>query len=94
MNLSGIKRRVNRLVGDCEEPIPPEDSIAFQMRYLCFPMMFKEASHLSEKEKRFVLDLDPLTYEEGYSRDTVREAQRVIRESMGASSDIRAYQID
>ncbi len=86
MNLSGIKRRVNRLLGDCEETIPPVDSIAFQMRYICFPMISHEANYLSEKEKRFVLDLDPLTYEEGYSRDAVREAQRVIRESMGANT--------
>ncbi len=34
---------------------------------------------MSSEEKAAVLALNPLDYEEGYSRDTVLEAQEIIR---------------
>lgn len=80
--MSDIKARLDRLnsfrlaqKGD----IPPVDSIAFQMRLLMFPIFLGEASFMSADEKAAVLALDPLDYEEGYSRDTVLEAQEIIR---------------
>lgn len=80
--MSDIKARLDRLnsfrlaqKGD----IPPVDSIAFQMRLLMFPIFLGEASFMSADEKAAVLALNPLDYEEGYSRDTVLEAQEIIR---------------
>ncbi len=80
--MSDIKARLDRLnsfrlaqKGD----IPPVDSIAFQMRLLMFPIFLGEASFMSADEKAAVLALNPLNYEEGYSRDTVLEAQEIIR---------------
>ena len=59
--------------------VSPVDSIAFQMRLLMFPIFLGEASFMSADEKAAVLALNPLDYEEGYSRDTVLEAQEIIR---------------
>lgn len=80
--MSDIKARIDRLnsfrlaqKGD----IPPVDSVAFQMRLLMFPIFLGEASFMSADEKAAVLALNPLNYEEGYSRDTVLEAQEIIR---------------
>ena len=80
--MSDIKARLDRLnsfrlaqKGD----IPPVDSIAFQMRLLMFPIFLGEASFMSADEKAAVLALNPLNSEEGYSRDTVLEAQEIIR---------------
>lgn len=80
--MQGIKARIDQLnsfrlaqKGD----IPPVDSVAFQMRVLMFPIFLGEASFMSSEEKAAVLALNPLDYEEGYSRDTVLEAQEIIR---------------
>ncbi len=80
--MSDIKARLDRLnsfrlaqKGD----IPPIDSVAFQMRLLMFPIFLGEASFMSSEEKAAVLALNPLDYEEGYSRNTVLEAQEIIR---------------
>jgi len=78
--MQGIKARIDQLnsfrlaqKGD----IPPVDSVAFQMRFLMFPIFLGEASFMSSEEKAAVLALND--YEEGYSRDTVLEAQEIIR---------------
>ncbi len=67
--MSDIKARIDRLnsfrlaqKGD----IPPVDSVAFQMRFLMFPIFLGEASFMSSEEKAAVLALNPLDYEEGY----------------------------
>lgn len=49
------------------------------MRLLMFPIFLGEASFMSADEKAAVLALNPRDYEEGYSRDTVLEAQEIIR---------------
>lgn len=80
--MSDIKARLDRLnsfrlaqKGD----IPPVDSVAFQMRLLVMPTLLGEASWLNADERAAALALNPLDYEEGYSRDTVLEAQEIIR---------------
>lgn len=80
--MQGIKARLDKLNSFRLEQngnIPPVDSIAFQMRLLMFPIFLGEASFMSADEKAAVLALNPLDYEEGYSRDTVLEAQEIIR---------------
>lgn len=80
--MSDIKARLDRLNSfrlEQKGNIPPVDSIAFQMRLLMFPIFLGEASFMSADEKAAVLALNPLDYEEGYSRDTVLEAQEIIR---------------
>lgn len=80
--MQGIKARLDKLNSFRLEQngnIPPVDSIAFQMRLLMFPIFLGEASFMSADEKAAVLALNPLNYEEGYSRDTVLEAQEIIR---------------
>ena len=80
--MQGIKARLDKLNSfrlEQKGNIPPADSIAFQMRLLMFPIFLGEASFMSADEKAAVLALNPLDYEEGYSRDTVLEAQEIIR---------------
>lgn len=80
--MQGIKARLDKLNSFRLEQngnIPPVDSIAFQMRLLMFPIFLGEASFMSADEKAAVLAMNPLDYEEGYSRDTVLEAQEIIR---------------
>lgn len=80
--MQGIKARLDKLNSfrlEQKGNIPPVDSIAFQMRLLMFPIFLGEASFMSADEKAAVLALNPLNYEEGYSRDTVLEAQEIIR---------------
>ena len=80
--MQGIKARLDKLNSfrlEQKGNIPPVDSIAFQMRLLMFPIFLGEASFFSADEKAAVLALNPLDYEEGYSRDTVLEAQEIIR---------------
>ena len=80
--MHGIKARLDKLNSfrlEQKGNIPPVDSIAFQMRLLMFPIFLGEASFMSADEKAAVLALNPLDYEEGYSRDTVLEAQEIIR---------------
>lgn len=80
--MSDIKARLDRLNSyrlEQKGDIPPVDSVAFQMRLLMFPIFLGEASFMSSEEKAAVLALNPLDYEEGYSRDTVLEAQEIIR---------------
>ena len=80
--MQGIKARLDKLNSfrlEQKGNIPPVDSIAFQMRLLMFPIFLGEASFMSADEKAAVLALNPLDYEEGYSRDTVLEAQEIIR---------------
>lgn len=84
MNTSGIKKRVDKLLGSYEDPIPPTDSIAFQYRFVIWPVITGDVSSLTEREKRYALDLDPLMFEEGYSRDMITKAQQIIRESQKA----------
>lgn len=80
--MQGIKARLDKLNSfrlEQKGNIPPVDSIAFQMRLLMFPIFLGEASFMSSEEKAAALALNPLDYEEGYSRDTVLEAQEIIR---------------
>lgn len=80
--MQGIKARLDKLNSfrfEQKGNIPPVDSIAFQMRLLMFPIFLGEASFMSADEKAAVLALNPLDYEDGYSRDTVLEAQEIIR---------------
>lgn len=80
--MQGIKERLNRLNSfrlEQKGDIPPVDSVAFQMRFLVMPTILVEANWLSADERAAVLALNPLYYEEGYSRDTVLEAQEIIR---------------
>ena len=80
--MQGIKARLDKLNSfrlEQKGNIPPVDSIAYQMRLLMFPIFLGEASFMSADEKAAVLALNPLDYEEGYSRDTVLEAQEIIR---------------
>lgn len=80
--MQGIKARLDKLSSfrlEQKGNIPPVDSIAFQMRLLMFPIFLGEASFMSADEKAAVLALNPLDYEDGYSRDTVLEAQEIIR---------------
>ena len=80
--MQGIKARLDKLNSfrlEQKGNIPPVDSIAFQMRLLMFPIFLGEASFMSADEKAAVLALNPLDYEEGYSRDTALEAQEIIR---------------
>lgn len=80
--MQGIKARLDKLNSfrlEQKGNIPPVDSIAFQMRLLMFPIFLGGASFMSADEKAAVLALNPLDYEEGYSRDTVLEAQEIIR---------------
>lgn len=80
--MQGIKVRLDKLNSfrlEQKGDIPPVDSVAFQMRFLMFPIFLGEASFMSADEKAAVLALNPLDYEEGYSRDTVLEAQEIIR---------------
>ena len=80
--MQGIKARLDKLNSfrlEQKDDIPPVDSVAFQMRFLMFPIFLGEASFMSSEEKAAVLALNPLDYEEGYSRDTVLEAQENIR---------------
>lgn len=80
--MQGIKARLDKLNSfrlEQKGNIPPVDSIAFQMRLLMFPIFLGEASFMSADEKAAVLAMNPLDYEEGYSRDTVLEAQEIIR---------------
>lgn len=80
--MQGIKARLDKLNSfrlEQKGNIPPVDSIAFQMRLLMFPIFLGEASFMSADEKAAVLALNTLDYEEGYSRDTVLEAQEIIR---------------
>lgn len=80
--MQGIKARLDKLNSfrlEQKGNIPLVDSIAFQMRLLMFPIFLGEASFMSADEKAAVLALNPLDYEEGYSRDTVLEAQEIIR---------------
>ena len=80
--MQGVKARLDKLNSfrlEQKGNIPPVDSIAFQMRLLMFPIFLGEASFMSADEKAAVLALNPLDYEEGYSRDTVLEAQEIIR---------------
>lgn len=77
--VDSIKRRLERLTHDMNPlAVPPEDSVAFQMRLLVFPAMFGDASSLTAAEKAAVLVLDPETYGED-DREIVRQAQAVIR---------------
>lgn len=84
MNTSGIKKRVDKLLGDFEYPLPPYDSYAFSMHFIHFTVWGGNADNLTEREKRYALDLDPLMFEEGYSRDMITKAQQIIRESQKA----------
>lgn len=80
--MQGIKARLDKLNSfrlEQKGNIPSVDSIAFQMRLLMFPIFLGEASFMGADEKAAVLALNPLDYEEGYSRDTVLEAQEIIR---------------
>ena len=80
--MQGIKARLDKLNSfrlEQKGDIPPVDSIAFQMRLLMFPIFLGEASFMSAEERAAVLALNPLYYEEGYSRDTVLAAQEIIR---------------
>lgn len=84
MNMSGIKKRIDKLLNGYEYPLPPYDSYAFAMRFIHFPVWSGDADNLTEREKRYALDLDPLTFEDGYSRDMIMKAQKIIRESLGS----------
>ena len=80
--MQGIKARLDRLNSFRQEQkgdIPPVDSVAFQMRLLVMPTILGEASWLNADERAAALALNPLDYEEGYSRDTVLEAQKIIK---------------
>ncbi len=59
--------------------IPPVSSTAFQMRLLLFPIFLQSADWMNAEEKAAVLELNPLDFAEGYSRNTVLEAQEIIR---------------
>lgn len=85
MNVNSTKRRLAKLQNLQEDPIPPINSYAFQLFYIVMPAMLKTASGMTEREKKRVLALDPLEWKEGYSRDTVIKAQKIIRESMSGS---------
>lgn len=75
-----IKRRLERLAQDINSlAVPPEGSVAFQMRLLVFPAIFGDASSLTEAEKAAVLALDPENYAEESDRETVRQAQAAVR---------------
>lgn len=78
--VDSIKRRLERLTHDMNPlAVPPEDSVAFQMRLLVFPAIFGDASSLTEAEKAAVLALDPENYAEESDRETVRQAQAAVR---------------
>lgn len=77
--VDSIKRRLERLTHDMNPlAVPPEDSVAFQMRLLVFPAIFGDAGHMTTAEKAAVLALDPEDYAED-DREIVRQAQAVIR---------------
>lgn len=82
MYLSGIKNRVDKLIGGFESPLPPYDSVAFSMHFIHFTVWAGNADNLTEREKKYALDLEPLTFEEGYSRDMIMKAQQIIRKSL------------
>lgn len=80
--MQGIKVRLDKLNSfrlEQKGDIPPVDSMAFQMRFLVIPTILGEASLLNADERAAALALNPLDYEEGYSRDTVLEAQKIIK---------------
>lgn len=80
--MQGIKARLDKLNSfrfEQKGDIPPVDSVAFQMRLLVMPTILGEASWLNADERAAALALNPLDYEEGYSRDTVLEAHEIIR---------------
>ena len=80
--MQGIKARLDKLNSfrlEQKGNIPPVDSIAFQMRLLMFPIFLGEASFMSADENAAVVALISLDYESGFSRDTVLEAQEIIR---------------
>ena len=77
---NSIRRRISRLTNATNPlAVPPEDSVSFQMRLLVFPAIFGEAEHMTKAEKAAVLSIDPETYGEEIDRETVRQAQAVIR---------------
>lgn len=80
--MQGIRTRLDKLNSfrlEQKGDIPPVDSVAFQMWLLVMPTILGEASWLNADEMAAALALNPLDYEEGYSRDTVLEAQKIIK---------------
>lgn len=80
--MQGIRTRLDKLNSfrlEQKGDIPPVDSVAFQMWLLVMPTILGEASWLNADERAAALALNPLDYEEGYSRDTVLEAQKIIK---------------
>lgn len=77
---NSIRRRISRLTNATNPlAVPPEDSVAFQMRLLVFPAIFGDAEHMTSAERAAVLALDPENYAEESDRETVRQAQAAVR---------------